>query len=220
MAFLPLALLAPKLHWRRNIGRYITRLWLCLCGIRVQINGLATLPESGCIVVANHCSYIDGPLLAAVLPPRFSLVIKNEAGKVPVVSFFLRHFDHILVERHKAKKAAQDAQRIIDRLQAGDSIGIFAEGTFHATPGVQRFKPSAFIGACRHQIPVVPTAIKGTRHFLPEGRKTIRLVTIEVTLLPSITPASSNELSERQLARQTAEQARHAIANTVQEPLL
>ncbi len=88
LVFMPFALIAPRLHQRRNIGRFVTRAWLWLSGIRFRVIGLENLPNGACVVVANHCSYIDGPLLAAALPSRFSLVIKNEAEKIPVAGLY------------------------------------------------------------------------------------------------------------------------------------
>lgn len=220
VVFIPLALVAPKVEQRRNIGRWIMRAWLWLSGVRMRVIGIERLPKGACVVVANHCSYIDGPLLAAALPPRFSLVIKNEAEKIPVVGFYLRHLQHILVERHRAVKAAQDAQIIIDRLASGGAVGIFAEGTFRATPGVHRFKPAGFVGACRHSLPVVPVAIAGTRHFLPEGRRTIRRATLTLSVLSPLETKQTEGTSERQQAREVAEQARAAIAKAVKEPMV
>lgn len=218
--FVPAATLLPKLAWRRQSGRLTMRLFCLLAGIRLELKGLDNLPSGAAVVVANHCSYIDGPLLSAVLPPHFSLVIKREAGNVPLVGFFLRRLEHILVERKQARQAANDAQRIIDHLEAGEAVGIFAEGTFSHQIGVQRFKPSAFIGAVRHKTPVVPVAIKGTRQLWPDQRRSLRPAKVCISLLPPIMPVAKTEHSERQQARQIAETSRRHIAAAISEPLL
>lgn len=196
------------------------RLFTTLCGIRLTVSGLNQLPKTGCVVVANHCSYLDGPLLAMALPPHFSMVIKREAGDVPLVGFFLRRLQHILVERKQARRAAQDAQQIIDHLEAGEAVGIFAEGTFHAQPGVHRFKPSAFIGACRHQVAVVPIGIQGTRHIWPDKRRSLRPGLVQIHVMPAINTADYAAESERQQARVVAEAAREVIAKQIGEPLV
>ncbi len=197
-------------------------MWLftILCGIRLRVSGLDKLPKTGCVVVANHCSYLDGPLLAAVLPPRFSMVIKREAGDIPLAGFFLNRLQHILVERKQARRAAQDAQQIIDHLEAGEAVGIFAEGTFHAEAGVHRFKPSAFIGACRHQVAVVPIAISGTRHIWPDKRRSLRPGQVAIEVMTALDTSQYSADSERQQARAVAEAAREVIAAHIGEPLV
>lgn len=228
LLFAPLALLLPTLHWRRQAGVITVRLAMWLCGMRLVITGLNNLPKGGCVVVANHSSYLDGPILASALPTRFCLVIKREAENIPAVGFFLRRVDHLLVERHNPRQAAKDAKKIVERLANGEAVGIFAEGTFHAAPGIHRFKPGGFVAAVRNQRPVVPVAIRGTRHILPDQRRTLRPGTVRIDVLPAIqttievtpTNASDTAPTSRQQANAVAEQARETIAHHIQEPLV
>lgn len=217
--FIPAALLLPTVALRRQAGNITIRVFLLLCGIRLSVNGLDNLPSGGCIVVANHSSYIDGPILGAVLPPRFCLVIKREANQIPVVGFFLRRIDHQFVERTNPRGAARDAQQMIQRLRQGEEVGIFAEGTFVAAPGILPFKPGAFIGAIRSHVPVIPAAIRGTRHIFPANSMLIRPGTIRIQLLPAISTELGEE-SVREASRRIAEQARSSIAAVVEEPLV
>lgn len=218
IVFIPSALLLPSIAQRRQAGNLTVRISLFLAGIRLSVSGLENLPANGCIVVANHSSYIDGPVLGAVLPPRFCLVIKREADSIPVVGFFLRRIDHQFVERQSPRGAARDAQQMIQRLRNGEEVGIFAEGTFKKDAGLLPFKPGAFIGAIRSQVPVVPVAIHGTRHIFPAEAKLMRPGPIKITVLPAI-PSQLNGQSLRETSQKIAEQARETIAATVKEPL-
>lgn len=217
--FMPCALLLPRVTQRRQAGNLTLRIALKLAAIKLTAKGLEHLPSGGCVVVANHSSYLDGPILAAVLPPQFCLVIKREASNTPLVGFFLRRIDHQFVERHQPRGAARDAQQLIQRLRRGEEVGVFAEGTFVAQPGILPFKPGAFVGAVRAQVPVVPAAISGTRHIFPAGSLLLRPGKIEVTLLP---PIYSNhaQLTVREASKQIAAEARQAIADVVKEPLV
>lgn len=219
LIFIPAALLLPTVTMRRRAGNLTVRVFLLLSGMRISVSGLDNLPTGGCIVVANHSSYIDGPILGAVLPPRFCLVIKREANTIPVVGFFLRRIDHQFVERNKPRGAARDAQQMIQRLRQGEEVGIFAEGTFVAEPGILPFKPGAFIGAIRSQVPVIPTAIRGTRRIFPANTMLMRPGKIEIQLLPAIS-TELGEHSVRETSRRIAEQARTTIAAVIQEPLV
>ena len=52
----------------------------------MRAHGIERLPDGACIIVANHASYVDGPLLFACLPPRFGFVIKKEASRIPLAA--------------------------------------------------------------------------------------------------------------------------------------
>ena len=79
MAFAGLLILfiLPGLTRRRRFVRALARVALQLAGMPVELRGQTELPTP-CILVANHCSYIDGVVLTATLPPTFSFVIKRE----------------------------------------------------------------------------------------------------------------------------------------------
>ena len=160
-------LLVPGLERRRRWVSVCARLPFSLAGIDVVVRGGEKLPSSTCVVVANHASYIDGVLLQAFLPPRFSYVIKGEVQKVPVLGFLLRRIGSKFVDRFDASASARDARHLLKSAQAGESLAFFPEGTFIAEPGLGRFRSGAFAAAISADVPVVPLVIAGTRHLLP-----------------------------------------------------
>lgn len=164
------ALFVPGLDRRRRWVTAISRSPFILAGMHTTVRGLEKLPSGSCIVVANHASYIDGVLVQAYLPPRFSYVIKGEMGEVPVVGYLLRRIGSRFVERFDASGSARDARQLLKAASAGESLGFFPEGTFVEEPGLGRFRPGAFAAAIKAGIPVVPVVISGTRYVLPAGR--------------------------------------------------
>ena len=74
------------------------RLALRLAGMRLRVGGLEALPLPS-VVVANHVSYLDGVVLHALLPVRFSFVIKREMSSVPLAGLLLRRLGAEFVER-------------------------------------------------------------------------------------------------------------------------
>ena len=68
---------------RRAIAHAGARTFFAAALVRVRVTGTEQLPAGPCVVVANHASYLDGVLLKAFLPARFSFVIKKEVVKVP-----------------------------------------------------------------------------------------------------------------------------------------
>lgn len=164
-----LALVVPRLAWRRGLTRWLARAALVLFGLRVTTSGMANLPAGSCVVVANHASYLDGVLLQAVLPPRFTFVVKREAANLPVAGFLLQRIGAEFVDRHSHGGRHRDARRVIERAEQGDSLVFFPEGTFDETPGLKRFHSGAFAAAVRGEMPVVPAVIRGARRAMPSG---------------------------------------------------
>jgi len=161
----------PKLAWRRRLVRSAGRLTLAGCGILPRVEGLENLPTGDCIVVSNHASYLDGVILTAALPPRFSFVIKREMTKVPVAHFLLRRVGSEFLDRDRGRQGASDARRILKQAGTGSSLVFFPEGTFYLEPGLQHFHSGAFNAARRGEVPLVPVVIRGSRNVLPANRR-------------------------------------------------
>jgi 1-acyl-sn-glycerol-3-phosphate acyltransferase len=144
-----LALILPGMKLRRALTRALARLGLLILGLRVSVTGVARLPATSCIVVANHASYLDGVVLKAVLPPRFSFVIKREAARYPFAGLLLQRIGSEFVDRVNPGGRQSDARRVVRRAEAGHSLVFFPEGTFTAEPGLRRFHVGAFVAAAR-----------------------------------------------------------------------
>jgi 1-acyl-sn-glycerol-3-phosphate acyltransferase len=181
-----LALLLPSLHWRRSSTRWLARLWLALVGLRLRVNSLELLPEDSCVLVANHASYLDGIVMTAGLPPRFSFVIKREATDMPVVGFLLRRIGSEFVDRHSAGGRQRGARRVMQRAEQGHSLIFFPEGTFDSVVGLKRFHIGAFVAAARGGMPLVPVVIQGARRSLPSGAIVPMPGPIHIAIMPSI----------------------------------
>jgi 1-acyl-sn-glycerol-3-phosphate acyltransferase len=206
--------IVPGLSRRRRLTTAATRAVFMLSGVSVEVIGLERLPEEHCVVVANHASLVDGPLLSAALPPRFSFVIKGEMRNIPVVHFLLRRAGSRFVERFTTAGSARDARQIVKAAQDGQSLAFFPEGTFVEEAGVGRFRAGAFAAAIKGEMPLVPVAIFGTRHMMPSGRILPRPGPLRVEILPAIKTVDPAFADKRQLA----EAARLAILSVLGEP--
>jgi len=207
-------LLLPGLAARRRVAAGLCRGYFLLCGLPVRARGLERLPAGPCIVVANHASYMDGPLLFACLPPRFGFVIKKEASRVPLLGLLLRRLGHHFVERRNRHEGADDARQILRAVERRDSVVFFPEGTFSAPSGLARFHGGAFATALRACVPVAPVAIRGTRRVLPARTRLPRWARIEVEALEPI------PVAPRVPAARLRDAARARIADSLGEPLL
>ncbi|MBM5811154.1 MAG: 1-acyl-sn-glycerol-3-phosphate acyltransferase [Gammaproteobacteria bacterium] len=190
-------LLLPSLSWRRRAARRAGRWFFLLAGLPVHCRGLEHLPAGPCIVVANHSSYLDGPLLFSALPPRFAFVIKKEASRLPVAGPLLIRMGHQFVERFNRHEGANDTRRILRAAGAGESMVFFPEGTFTARVGLARFHAGAFATAVRAGVPVVPVVIRGTRRILPSGTWLPRRSRLEVEVLELLPAPPGDDAAAR-----------------------
>lgn len=212
LAALLLVVVMPGLERRRMVAKVAAALGLRLAGSPVTLEGLANLPAGQCVVVANHASYLDGPVFTAALPPRFGFVIKREMADVPLAGLLLRRIGSEFVERVRSGRTA-DARRVMRRAEEGHSLVFFPEGTFGTTPGLLKFHAGAFITAARAGCPVVPAIIQGTRLALPPDGSLPRPQRLRILLLPPIKP-----LPGADAAMHLQEQTRAAILSALGEP--
>ena len=215
VAALPI-LAMPTLGQRRAVARFVCRAFFLLCGLPVRAIGIERLPGGACIIVANHASYVDGPLLFACLPPRFGFVIKKEASRIPLAGLLLRRLGHHFVERRNRHEGASDARRILRAVEQGQAVAFFPEGTFSAETGLARFHSGAFAAAARAGVPVAPVVIRGTRHLLRAGTVAPRWGCIEVEALDPL----EAKYGGGDTATQQRDLARERIAAALGEPLL
>jgi 1-acyl-sn-glycerol-3-phosphate acyltransferase len=208
-----LALIVPGLSLRRTIIRVLARLGLMVLGLRITVRGADHLPRSSCIVIANHCSYLDGVVLKAALPPRFSFVIKREAAAYPVAGLLLRRIGSEFVDRGSLGGRQSDARRVVRRAEAGHSLVFFPEGTFTAERGLRRFHVGAFVAAVRAQQTLVPIVIRGTRRSMPSGTVVPRAGRLEVDFLEPLLPGN-----ERDAAETLRREARRRMLARLDEP--
>jgi 1-acyl-sn-glycerol-3-phosphate acyltransferase len=206
-----LALVVPRLEWRRSVTSALARLALTVLGLRVSARGLENLPEGSCVVAANHASYLDGIVMKALLPPRFSFVIKREASRMPVAGLLMRRIGSEFVDRHDRGGRQRDARRVIRRAEQGHSLVFFPEGTFDEIPGLKRFHIGAFVAAVRGEMPVVPAIIHGARRALPNRAIIVRPGRIEVDFLAAL---PSSEATPQSLRDET----RRLILSRLDEP--
>ena len=164
---LVLLLFTPTLGGRRRVARCGARAFFLLIGSTPRVEGIRNLPDEPCVVVANHASYLDGIILKAVLPPKFTFLIKSGVTAVPLANFLLRRIGSAFVDREDDTHRLRTGRRLLKAAMRGESLAFFPEGMFDGKPGLKPFLPGAFAAAWRATLPVVPVVIGGSRHMLP-----------------------------------------------------
>jgi 1-acyl-sn-glycerol-3-phosphate acyltransferase len=214
-----LLLVTPGLRARRTTSALCARLWLALVGIRVEFRGSELLPQVPSVIVANHSSYVDGVLLKAVLPYRFSFVIKKEMVNVPLAGLLLRRIGAEFVDRFNRHSGGMDARRLMRAASSGGSLVFFPEGTFSNQPGLARFQGGAFTIAARSRMPVAPVVIRGARRILPGDSFWLHPGTVSIEVLPAVDPyETATAQPSGGLAALLRDQSRQRILAALGEP--
>lgn len=131
-----------------------------LLGINLQVVG-AVATDQPVLLIANHASWLDIPVISAVAPVSF--VAKKEVAGWPFVSTLARLQRTVFVDRERRIKVGQTATEISARLATGDVIVLFAEGTSSDGNRVLPFKTSLFAAAIpsgKSDAPAVPAAVQ------------------------------------------------------------
>lgn len=205
----------PGLSRRRWFARKAARAFLHLAAMPLRVEGLERLPSGHCILVANHCSYLDGVVFMAALPPRFGFVIKREMASVPLAGFLLNRIGSQFMARDKTGQTTRDARRVMRSAAGGESMVFFPEGTFSEEPGLLKFHFGAFAAAQRAGCPVVPAIIHGSRIALsPRGGLPHR-TPLHIEILDPVIPGA---LAGSESVATLCRQARNAILGRLQEP--
>jgi 1-acyl-sn-glycerol-3-phosphate acyltransferase len=162
-----------------RVQHRIARAWagmlLWVSGVKVRVQGLEKLdPARSYVLVANHMSYMDTPLVLASIPLEFRFFAKRELFHIPFLGWHLRRAGHLPVLRGDARASLKvlthGAKLIHDRKL---SALLFPEGG-RAADELRAFKEGAAYLAIKAGVPVVPIGIAGTRAVLPIGSYVVR----------------------------------------------
>ena len=147
---LPLMPVQAALLWlwptaARRLPHWYHRQVCRLLGIRVHVEG-ALARDAPVLLVANHTSWLDIGVISAVAPVSF--VAKKEVGSWPFVSWLARLQRTVFVDRTRRTRTGETAGEMIARLETGDTLVLFAEGTSSDGNRVLPFK-SALLAAAK-----------------------------------------------------------------------
>ena len=143
---IPLQRLARRRNWRlaAAIPPFFARTLCFFLGLRVVFDG-ASLGEKPRMIVSNHVSWSDILVYASRETPCF--VAKSEVAGWPMLGAFARVQDTIFVKRESRADVTRVNAAMAEKMQAGEDVLLYGEGTSGDGSGVLAFKPSHFAAA-------------------------------------------------------------------------
>ncbi len=148
---------------------------------RWEVHGKEAVPPKGpLIVVSNHLSYADPPVLASSLPRRLHFLGKESLFSNPVSASFMR-----AVGVHPLNPSGMNLgalRRNLELLSMDQALVLFPEGSRSRGQGMKIGKHGVAYVAAKSQAPILPVAITGTEHIRGYLRIPFPLCRITVTI--------------------------------------
>jgi len=130
------------------------------------------------VLVANHNSHMDTPVILRALPGR----LRRRTAVAAAADYFYAKrrtavtvslaFGTVPLDRNSGAGVGPGQTAHLDRLiRDGGSLLVFAEGTRSRDGRVGRLRSGAALIAAEHRLPIVPVYVSGTREAMPRGRR-------------------------------------------------
>ena len=171
-----------------RVARLWGRMWCAVSGVRLRVEGLENIEEGrSYVAVSNHQSAFDIFAHFAALPFPIRFLAKKELFTIPLFGMAMRRIGMVSVDRGAGRAAHQaineGARATMER---GWSLLIYPEGTRPRDGVMLGFKKGAFSIARNLGLPVLPTAITGSRAVWKPKTKVIRPGEITVRIMAPI----------------------------------
>ncbi len=170
--------------WFFNPGASIAGWFVSLVG-GATIIGDEHVPSSGSyILVANHCSLADPPILGWAVGRRHGRVIhfmaKEEMRRWPLIGFLAAASGTFFVRRGEGDRASQRVA--LETLARGEPIGIFPEGTRSRDSRLSEAKGGATLLAMRSGAPLLPVGMAGSQRLFPGTSRVPHRTHLSITI--------------------------------------
>lgn len=151
------------------------------------------------VVMSNHQSLYDIPVLYQTLPLRLRMVAKAELFKIPIWAQAMRAAGFIELDRSARERAIESLERAQSALGQGTSIWIAPEGTRSKDGRLGAFKLGGFHLAVGAAARILPVTVSGTRLILPaRGASVVPGAEVRVTVHEPIDPGGfGGEVSDQ-----------------------
>lgn len=160
---------------------------LWIAGTRFVVIGNERLDGlANAVVMPNHVSQLDAPIMALALRFDFKAVVKTELFRFPFFGRCMRYVGFIEVKRKDPEQSKRAIAAAVASLRSGNAFLVFPEGTRTRSGALGDFKKGAFLVAIEAGSRIVPVAITGIRELLPRGGFRVRPGTVTIRVLDPV----------------------------------
>ena len=138
--------------------------------LKIQVNNLDRFqlkPGTPYILMANHASLYDVPILFYCIPATVRMIAKKELIQIPIWGKAMLKSDFVSIDRQNPKKAMEDLKVAKKKMEKGAVLVVFPEGTRSRTGNILPFKRGAFHLALQAKATIIPVRIHGSANAVP-----------------------------------------------------
>ena len=138
---------------------------LCRLALRIEVEGRAHLDVNGAaVVVFNHLSLVDGPIVASLLPRQGVFLIAREFGWIPILNWCIKKVANpIYINRGVPDRRA--LRRALAVLEGGGLLCLAPEGRVSKTGALNEAQDGAAFMARLAKAAIIPVAAYGQEKF-------------------------------------------------------
>ena len=171
-AFGSLSLLVSVVDKKGNVQHRIARIWARTCvwvsGSTLRVTGAENLGKHPVAVYAcNHTSYMDVPVIFAVLPFQFRILARKQLWTIPFIGWYLNRSGQMPIDTANPRSTLSSLGAGARALRSGMALFVFPEGGRTLDGHLKPFLSGAAYLAIRAQVPLVPLALGGVYELLP-----------------------------------------------------
>ena len=170
-------------------------------GVTVEIHGQENFTGRPAVIMANHQSDFDIPILLAYMDRPYGMVAKIQLKKLPLVRTWMDYIGCTYIDRTDARQSIKALNESGEQLPQGRSVVIFPEGKRSKCEDVDDFGSGAFKVAFKHRVPIIPVSIDGSyKIFEANNGKWLKPGHVIVTVLPAVETAGLEKSEQKALA--------------------
>ncbi|MGL4523499.1 MAG: lysophospholipid acyltransferase family protein [Bacilli bacterium] len=155
-------------------------------GASVTVQGLENVPSEPFLLVSNHQSDFDIPLLVSHIGQPLGFVAKVEMEKIPVMRNWMTLMGCIFMDRNDRRQSLKSIIQGIRQLKEGRNLVIFPEGTRTRTGEMAEFKPGALKLGYGSERAILPVTIDGSYYIYEGNKKRVKPANLTITIHPAI----------------------------------
>jgi 1-acyl-sn-glycerol-3-phosphate acyltransferase len=141
-------------------------------GVETTVEGLRPdVFDAPVVIMANHASHFDIPILLSVLPRCPGFLAKKELFKFPVFGPAMKGIKCVPIDRADRKQSLEAIEQAAEVVRTGGRLVVFPEGTRAAPGAVLPLHPGVAALASRTGLPVTPVVTDSGRCW---GRRAFR----------------------------------------------